>query len=196
MKFPCACIKHISGERPCVATWLHLTNFRAPFFKEIPSFFCGVTPSKTLAEPQPLNIAFPLGNGGVLRSEEGGGIQERRGRWGGGKKKEKRTRKKCSDINYPLRRNDYQNYSVKIILCNCPGAITGFLCRAPENNSPNIFSCKSPCPVRAPPGLCPGTTEITEKRGSYRMRQIISQKFYCIIAPGALTGFSCRAPRK
>ena len=90
--------------------------------------------------------------------------------------------------------NDYQNNSVKIILCNCPGAITGFLCRAPENNSPNIFSCKSPCPVRAPPGLCPGTTEITEKRGSYRMRKIIPQKFYYVIAPGALTGFSCRAP--
>ena len=44
----------------------------------------------------------------------------------------------------PLRRNDYQNNSVKIILCNYPGAITGYLCRAPENNSPNIFSCKSP----------------------------------------------------
>ena len=61
----------------------------------------------------------------------------------------------CKDLSlvhsYPLRRNDYQNNSVKNILCNCPGAITGFLCRAPENNSPNIFSCKSPCPVRAPP---------------------------------------------
>ena len=41
---------------------LFLTNFCAPFFKEIPSFFCGVTPSKTLAAPQPLNIGFPLGN--------------------------------------------------------------------------------------------------------------------------------------
>ena len=66
-----------------------MTNFCAPLFKEIPSFFCGVTPSKTRAAPKPLNIAFPLGNGGVLRSEEGGGIQEGRGRWGGGKKKEK-----------------------------------------------------------------------------------------------------------
>ena len=73
-----------------------LTNFCAPFFKEIPFFLCGVTPSKSLATPRPLNIAFPLGNGGVLRSEEGG-IQEGRGRWGGGKKKEKRTRKKCSE---------------------------------------------------------------------------------------------------
>ena len=95
---------------------------------------------------------------------------------------------------YPLRQNDYQNNSVKIILCNCPGAITGLLCRAPEINSPNIFSCKSPCPVRPPPRLCPGTTEITEKRGSYRMRKIIPQKFYYVVAPGALTGFSCRAP--
>ena len=71
-----------------------LTNFCAPWFKEIPSFFCGVTPFKTLAAPQPLKIAFPLGNGWVLRSEEGGGIREGRGQWGGGKKKEKRTRKK------------------------------------------------------------------------------------------------------
>ena len=98
--------------------------------------------------------------------------------------------------HYPLQRHDYQNNSAKIILCNCPGAITGSLCRAPENNSPNIFACKSPCPVIAPPGLWPGTTEITEKRGSYRMRKRIPQKFYYVIAPGALTGFSCRAPEK
>ena len=75
-----------------------LTNFCAPFFKEIPSFFCGVTPSKTLAAPRPLNIAFCLGNGGVLRSEEGGGIQERRGRWGGGKKRRKKGRAKSAQV--------------------------------------------------------------------------------------------------
>ena len=67
---------------------------------------------------------------------------------------------------YPLRRNDYQNNSINIFSCNCPGAITGFSCRAPENNSPKKVSCMGPCPVRAPP----------------------------VIAPGALTGFSCRAP--
>ena len=67
---------------------------------------------------------------------------------------------------YPLRRNDYQNNSINIFSCNCPGAITGFSCRAPENNSPKIVSCMGPCPVRAP----------------------------TVIAPGALTGFSCRAP--
>ena len=96
---------------------------------------------------------------------------------------------------YPLRRNDYQNDSVKIILCNCPGAITGFLCRAPENNSPNIFSCKSPCPVRAhpPPRSLSRNHRDTERRGSYRIRKIIPQKFYYVIAPGALTGFCCRA---
>ena len=53
---------------------------------------------------------------------------------------------------YPLRRNGYQNNSVNIFSCNCPGAITGFSCRAPEKNSPKRFSCTSPCPVRAP--LC------------------------------------------
>ena len=65
-----------------------------------------------------------------------------------------------------LRRNDYQNNSVTIFSCNCPGAITGFSCRAPENNSPKIVPCMGPCPVRAHP----------------------------VIAPGALTGFYCRAP--
>ena len=65
------------------------------------------------------------------------------------------ARKKSTNKNvYPLRRNDYQNNSKKIFLCNCPGAITGFSCRVPENNSPNYFSCKSPCPVRAPPSPC------------------------------------------
>ena len=69
-------------------------------------------------------------------------------------------------FDYPLRRNDYQNNSINIFSCNCPGAITGFSCRAPEKNSPKIVSCMGPCPVRAP----------------------------AVIAPGALTGFSCRAP--
>ena len=64
---------------------------------------------------------------------------------------------------YPLRRNFYQNNSVKIILCKCPGAITGFLCRDPENNSPNIFSCKSPCPVRAPPVSVPEPQRLRRK---------------------------------
>ena len=61
-------------------------------FKEMPSFFCGVTPSKTLAAPQPLNIAFPLGNGGVLRSEEGEGF----GKGGEGEKKRKKGRAKSA----------------------------------------------------------------------------------------------------
>ena len=71
--------------------------FARHFLRKFLLFLWG-DPSKTLAAPQPLNSAFPLGNGGVLRSEEGGGIQEGRGRWGGEKKKEKRTRKKCSVI--------------------------------------------------------------------------------------------------
>ena len=57
-------------------------------------------------------------------------------------------------------------FKVNIFSWNCPGAITGFSCRAPEKNSPKIVSCMGPCPVRAPP----------------------------VIAPGALTGFSGRAP--
>ena len=67
-----------------------LTNFCAPFFKEI-LFFFWVTPSKTLAAPQSLNIAFPLGNGGVLRSEEGGGFRKE-GDGGEGEKRRKKGR--------------------------------------------------------------------------------------------------------
>ena len=58
---------------------------------------------------------------------------------------------------YPLRRNDYPNNSVNIFSCNCPGAITGFSCRAPEKNSPKNsllygpLSCKSP-PCNSPRG--------------------------------------------
>ena len=55
------------------------------FFKESPSFFCGLTPSKTLAAPQTLNIG-----------PRKGGIQEGRGRWGGGKKKEKKDAPKSA----------------------------------------------------------------------------------------------------
>ena len=82
------------------------------------------------------------------------------------------------------------------MLCNCPGAITGFLCRAPENNSPNIFSCKSPCPVRAPPPpvSVPEPQRLQRKGALTGMRKRIPQKIYYVIAPGALTGFSRRAP--
>ena len=66
-----------------------------------------------------------------------------------------------NEKKYPLRRNDYQNNSINIFSCNCPGAITGFSCRAPENNSPKIVSCMGPCPVRPPPCNSPW--------GSYRI---------------------------
>ena len=71
-----------------------LTNFCAPFFKEIPFFFCGVTPLQNprCTPPSPLNIAFPLGNGGVLRSEEGEGF--RKGTVGRGKKEGKKDAQK------------------------------------------------------------------------------------------------------
>ena len=73
-----------------------LTNFCAPFFKEIPFFFfCVVTPSKTLAAPQPLTIVFSLGNGGVLRSQEGEGFRKEGG-GGDGKKRRKKGRAKSA----------------------------------------------------------------------------------------------------
>ena len=80
-----------------------LTNFCAPFFKEILFFFCGVTPSKTLAAPQPLNIAFPLGNGGVLRSEEGEGFRKE-GDGGAGEKKRKKGRAKSAQFPQEFKR--------------------------------------------------------------------------------------------
>ena len=75
-------------------------QFFAPFFKEIPSFFCGVTPSETLAAAQPLNIAFPLGNGGVLRSEEGEGFRKE-GDGGEGEKKGKKDAQKVLSKGVP-----------------------------------------------------------------------------------------------
>ena len=61
-----------------------------------------MTPSETLVAPQPLNIVFPLGNGGVLRSEEGGGFRKEGDGGEGEKRRKKRTRKKCSDFGKPL----------------------------------------------------------------------------------------------
>ena len=87
---------------------------------------------------------------------------------------------------HPLRRKHYQNNSVKLILCNCPRAVTGFLCRASEKNSPNMFSCKSR-------SLSRNNRDYGEK-GLLQDTKKIPQKFYCVIAPGVLTGFSCRAP--
>ena len=85
---------------------------------------------------------------------------------------------------HPLPRNDYQNNSVKLILCNCPGAITGFLCRAPKNNSTNIFSCKSPCPVGAPPRSLSWNHRDYREKGLLQDAKIIPQNFYYVIAPG------------
>ena len=65
------------------------------FCAEIPSFFCGVTPSKTLTAAQPLNIAFPLGNGGMLRSEEGEGFRKE-GDGGEGENRKKKGRAKSA----------------------------------------------------------------------------------------------------
>ena len=70
-------------------------QFLRAFFKGNSFFFLWGDPSKPLAAPQPLNIAFPLGKGGVLRSQKGEGLRKE-GDGGGGKKKEKGTRKKCS----------------------------------------------------------------------------------------------------
>ena len=77
-----------------------LTNFCAPFFKEIPSFLCGATPSKSLAAPQPLEYCISSRKRRGFEVRGRGGSQEGRGRWGGGKKKEKRTRKKRSVLAF------------------------------------------------------------------------------------------------
>ena len=91
----CFAAKEARGLEHYFWTKQNLTNFFAPFFKEIPSFFCGVTPFKTLAAPQPLNIGFPLGNGGVLRSEKGEGFRKE-GDSREGEKRRKRGRAKSA----------------------------------------------------------------------------------------------------
>ena len=85
-----------------------LTNFCAPFFKEIPSFFLWDAPSETLAAPKPPNIAFPLGNGGVLRSEEGEGFRKE----GDGGEGEKEGKKDAQKV---LRKSQEENPSEKKI---------------------------------------------------------------------------------
>ena len=61
-----------------------------------------MTPSETLAAPQPLNIAFPLGNGGVLRSEEGEGFRKE-GDGGEGEKRRKKGRaKSAQNLIFPM----------------------------------------------------------------------------------------------
>ena len=52
-----------------------------------------MTPSETLAAFKPLNIAFPLGNGGVLRSQEAEGFGKE-GTVGRGKKEGKEDAQK------------------------------------------------------------------------------------------------------
>ena len=64
-----------------------------------------VTPSKPLAAPQPLNIAFPLGNGGVLRSQTGEGLRKE-GDGGEGKKRRKKGRAKSAQILEASRRGE------------------------------------------------------------------------------------------
>ena len=95
--------KHSNVNSSEIFGSLFATVFCAPFFKEIHSFFCVVTPSKTLAALQPLNIAFPLGNGGVLRSQAGGGGVRKEGDGGEGTKRREKGRALGAQSNMPLK---------------------------------------------------------------------------------------------
>ena len=86
--------------------------------KEIPSFFCGVTPSKTLAAPQPLNTGFPLGNGGVLRSEEGEGFRKE-GDVGKGKKEGKEDAQKVLSVAKRSRSSLFWTLNFRVFPCLC-----------------------------------------------------------------------------
>ena len=68
-------------------------QFLRAIFKEIPSFFLWGDPLQNLRRTPTLNIAFPLGNGGVLRSEEWGGLGKK-GDGGEGKKEGKKDAQK------------------------------------------------------------------------------------------------------
>ena len=73
-----------------------LTNFCAPFFKEIPFFFPRGDPLQNPRRTPAPEYCISSRKWRSFEVRGRGGIQEGRGRWGGGKKKEKRTRKKCS----------------------------------------------------------------------------------------------------
>ena len=83
-----------------------LTNFSRHFLRKF-LLFLWVTPSKTLAAAQPLHIAFPLGNGGVLRSEEGEGFKKE-GDGGEGEKEGKKDAQKVLRKYQRFPRNYYQ----------------------------------------------------------------------------------------
>ena len=66
---------------------------------------------------------------------------------------------------------------------------------APTSQADPLRMTRGPAnPPPTPSHNTPRTTEITEKRGSYRTQKIIPQKKFYVVAPGALAGFSCRAP--
>ena len=95
-------------------------QFLRAIFKEIPSFCCGVTPSKTLAAPQPLNIGFPLGNRVFLRSEEGEGFRKE-GDGGEGEKRRKRGRAKSAQLmGAEIFLHSYQNALLRRFLGYSP----------------------------------------------------------------------------
>ena len=78
---------------------LFLTNFRAPFFKEIPFFLWGDPLQNPRRTPAPeYCISSRKRRSFEVRGR--GGIQEGGGRWGGGKKKEKRTQKVLRFFSY------------------------------------------------------------------------------------------------
>ena len=130
-----------------------------------------MTPSKTLAAPEPLNIAFPLGNGGVLRSEEGGGIREGRGRWGGEKKKRKKGRAKSAQKIPPYRETPGTQPLSHCVLCG----IADYGCYTPTSFGKNGRSLSKD-----------RTWHIAEKLASEAYRAVGAS--HEIVAPISLSG--------
>ena len=61
---------------------------------------------------------------------------------------------KYRDTNERRIVNDYQNNSINIFYVIAPGLLQDFPVEPPKIIPQKDFSCKSPCPVRAPPGPC------------------------------------------
>ena len=71
-----------------------LTNFCAPFFKEIPSFFCGATPVQIPRRTQPLEYCISSRKRRSFEIRGRGGESGRKGTVGRGKKEEKKDAQK------------------------------------------------------------------------------------------------------
>ena len=93
------------GERASLKTLSLSVNItdqflREIFFKEVPSFFPGGDSPRNPSLDPALKVVFPLGNRGVLRSQEGEGFRKERDSGEGAKERKKGRTQKWSDKDH------------------------------------------------------------------------------------------------